>query len=232
MRYLGGKYRLKKEIGDFLNDIRLEDQPYWEPFVGGAWVTTQITEGNIFCSDINTYLIKMWSALLGGWMPPDSVSEDEYKYTRKHKDENPALTSFVGFGCSWGGKWFGGYARGEGRNWAREARDSLLRKAEKFVLPIKFFPFDFLLGIPPDNQYLIYCDPPYKGTTGYDAVKNWSSALFWEKARELDSKGHTLVISEYKAPEDFRCVKSFETKTDLNTKNGKDIRIERLFMRK
>ena len=26
-------------------------------------------------------------------------------------DENPALTGFVGFGCSFGGKWWGGYAK-------------------------------------------------------------------------------------------------------------------------
>ena len=53
----------------------------------------------------------MWQGLQSGWTPPDVITKEEYKYIREHKDENPALTGFVGFGCSFGGKWFGGLAR-------------------------------------------------------------------------------------------------------------------------
>lgn len=52
----------------------------------------------------------MWQALQQGWQPPEIITKDEYYYVKEHKDENPALTGFVGFGCSFGGKWFGGLA--------------------------------------------------------------------------------------------------------------------------
>ena len=53
----------------------------------------------------------MLNAVKHGYDLPESVSEQEYKYIREHKDDDPALAGFVGFGCSFGGKWFGGYAR-------------------------------------------------------------------------------------------------------------------------
>ena len=53
----------------------------------------------------------MWKALQSGWEPPDIVTEAEYQYIKDHKDEDPALAGFVGFGCTFGAKWFAGYAR-------------------------------------------------------------------------------------------------------------------------
>ena len=40
--------------------------------------------------------------------------------------------------------------------------------------------------------------------------------------------GHIVFISEYKAPDDFKCIKTIEHKTLLN-KNNKSARIEKLF---
>ena len=71
----------------------------------------------------------MWKALQNGWIPPNDISEEEYKYIRENKNENMALTSFVGFGCSFAGKWFGGYARSnDKRNYAKMAKNSLNKK--------------------------------------------------------------------------------------------------------
>ena len=51
-----------------------------------------------------------------------------YDYIRTHKDEDHVLTGFVGFGCSFGGKWFGGYARNAGgTNYAAQSKRSLLK---------------------------------------------------------------------------------------------------------
>lgn len=65
----------------------------------------------VICNDAHPYLMEMWKALQQGWEPPDIVTEAEYQYIKAHKDEDPALTAFVGFGCTFGAKWFGGYAR-------------------------------------------------------------------------------------------------------------------------
>ncbi len=55
----------------------------------------------------------------------------------------------------------------------------------------------------PDNS-LIYCDPPYGATTKYK--DNFDYAIFWSWCREKSKEGHTVFVSEYKAPEDLECV--------------------------
>ena len=49
----------------------------------------------------------------------------------------------------------------------------------------------------------IYCDPPYAGTTGY--WPEWEAKQFWETMREWN-QNNTVIISEYKAPEDFKII--------------------------
>ena len=65
----------------------------------------------IICNDNQPYLIALFKALQDGYDLPEVITEEDYHYVKDHKDENPALTGFVGFACSFGGKWFGGYAR-------------------------------------------------------------------------------------------------------------------------
>jgi len=234
MRYLGGKYKLRKQIAEVIKEhrglpLRGKVRPYWEPFVGSAWVTTQVDKEPIYASDINKYLIAMWKALQDGWEPPKNITEDEYNAIREgRKDVSKALTAFVGFGCSWGGKWYGGYARGEDRNWAREAHDSLLNKIDK-LQGVNFFQANFLQVEPPEDNMVIYCDPPYKGTTGYKGTEDWRADKFWNRVEYLSNKDHKLLVSEYKAPDKFDLVWQQETKTDLNTKDGKEKRIEKIF---
>ena len=81
MRYLGGKYRLRKQIAEVIKEhrglpLRGKVRPYWEPFVGSTWITTQIDKEPIYASDINKYLIVMWKALQDGWEPPKNITED------------------------------------------------------------------------------------------------------------------------------------------------------------
>ena len=52
----------------------------------------------------------MWKELQKGWITPDIITKEDYYYIKENKDEKPYLTGFVGFGCSFGGKWFGGLA--------------------------------------------------------------------------------------------------------------------------
>lgn len=233
MRYMGGKSRTAKRIAEYLNLVREPWQPYWEPFVGAGWVLERIAPdgGANFASDANAYLIAMWQALQAGWKPPQTVTEAEYQAIKEFPEGfPPELVAIVGFGCSFGGKWFAGYARGENRNWANEARRSLLQKMKRIrCLDVCFYAGDFLTMVPPAERCLIYCDPPYEGKTGYGAVPDWNSGAFWEHVEALEAYGHTVVVSEYQAPHGFSEVASIQTKTDMNTTNGKERRIERLF---
>ncbi len=80
----------------------------------------------------------------------------------------------------------------------------------------------------PDGA-LVYCDPPYKGTTGYGAVGEFDSNEFWSVMRQW-SRHNKVYISEYQAPFDFTCVLEIPTKLDIRNAAGeKEPRLERLF---
>lgn len=232
MRYLGGKSRTRNEIAAYLNRIRRPGQPYWEPFVGAGWVLEKIKGQPIYASDANQALVFMWQRLQQGWRPPETVTEEMYRQA-KAGEYDAALTAFIGFGCSFGGKWFAGYARherdsGEEGRYSRQSQSSLEYKNHRLDT-VHFFTADFLACYVPAYQCLIYCDPPYNGTTGYSAVPPFDHEAFWERVRWLEERGHTVVVSEYQAPSDFSCILEIPTKTDMRTKNGNGQRTERLF---
>ena len=172
----------------------------------------------------------MYKALQNGWIPPKQLTKEEYDYIKNNKDKKPHLTGFVGFGCSFAGKWFGGYAKNNrGDNYCLNTYNSLMKKMET-LQDVKFEVVDYK-NFKPEN-YLIYCDPPYKGTTQYGLIGKFNTDEFWGIMREW-SKNNTVVISEYNAPEDFICVWQKETKTEIrNKENIRENRIEKLFIHK
>lgn len=226
IRYFGGKARIAKDIATYLKDIRKENQVYIEPFVGGGWVMS-LMEGERQAYDKHPYLIAMYNELQNGWQPPTSLSRDEYE--RAKNNELPDfLTGFIGFGCSFAGKWFGGYAKSGDRNYCLNAHNSVMKKM-KTMQDVQFECKDYREIN--SSGALIYCDPPYQGTTQYGkVVGDFDSNEFWDKVREW-SKDNTVIVSEYNAPDDFEAVWVKETKTDIRNKdNEKEKRIEKLFM--
>ena len=232
MKYLGGKFRTADKISSYMNSVIGKNQPYWEPFVGAAWVLRRISADERYASDINHYLIALWLAIQDGWKPPSDVTNEEYDNIKANiENYPPELVAFVGFATSWGGKWFGGFARdpNSDRNYAREGMFSLLR-AVPYIKTAQFFTADFLVTKPPKDNMLIYCDPPYENTTKYDFAPSFKHDKFWDRVRDLEGCGHNVIVSEYVAPDDFTCVLEMPTKTDLGVKGGvKDQRVEKLF---
>lgn len=226
MQYLGGKARISKQLSQYINSRLKPNQPYWEPFVGAGWILQHIDPARQrYASDIHPYLISMWQDLQDGWIPPDYINREEY-YRIKKDISNKALHGFTGFACSYSGKWWGGYARnGTDRNYCKNAKNSLLRKLPH-VKDVYFFCRDYIQSNPKDPT-LIYCDIPYIGTTGYS--NKFDHQIFWEWVRKRSCDGHTVLVSEYIAPEDFTCVWEHKTKTDMRVDNKKSTRIERLF---
>jgi DNA adenine methylase len=225
MQYFGGKQRIAKQISSYLLEQMDDCRYYFEPFVGGASVCS-LVGGKRFASDANKYLIAMWRALQDGWLPPRVVDEAQYQYVRGHLDEDAALSGFVGFGCSYSGKWFGGYARSDDRNYAENARNSLIKQIPTLG-QVRFEVRDYRETYP--KHSLIYCDPPYRGTTGYGAVGKFDSEVFWSTVRGW-SRDNKVYVSEYQAPKDFRCVLEIPTKLDIRNGDGlKEFRMERVF---
>ena len=78
------------------------------------------------------------------------------------------------------------------------ARLSRLQTIPRFSEPIFFTNLDYR-----NYEYkegdVVYCDPPYKGTGGYDN-NTFDHDAFYEWVRTMD---YPVYFSEYSAPDDF-----------------------------
>lgn len=201
MRYVGGKARVSKDIAEIIS--KSEENTLVSLFCGGCAIEAKVTGfDTLILNDKHPYLIAMWKSLQQGYILPTQISEKQYKYICEHKDDDPALAGFVGFCCSIGGKWFGGYARDRSgkRNYAMNGRRTIYRDLPR-LQTATFMCKDYKdVDIP--QGAVIYADPPYNNTTGYSCGK-FDSEAFWQYMRELALKGHKVYISEQTAPNDF-----------------------------
>lgn len=223
MRYQGGKSRIAKETADMICATApppSRGDVFVSLFCGSCAVESKIRGfSKMICNDRHPYLIALLQAVQAGYEPPDSVTEQEYRFIRNNKDLCPALTGFVGFGCSFGGKWFGGYARNiTGTNYAAQSKRSLLKDMET-MKDTSFICSDYRT-VPIPQGAVIYADPPYQGTTGYSGSK-FDSSEFWSYMRFLAQTGHTVFVSEQTGPDDFTCIweKAFTRTLDRNKAN-------------
>lgn len=227
MKYMGSKARHAKEMLPIILKDRKPGQLYVEPFVGGANMIDKVS-GNRLGADIHEYLIAMWKEASKGWIPPEHITEAEYRDMMKNKTSYPAhLVGYVGFSMSYGGRWFEG--------WRRDSQGKRNYAAESFRGAVKQFPLikdvSFVhtsydkLKIPEIS--IIYCDPPYKGTKQYKDKLDYEKFYGWCRAKRQE--GHTIFISEYEMPEDFVCVWSKEVTNSLTKDTGAKKGIEKLF---
>jgi len=221
MHYLGGKYRVSKQLTDFMRPLL--SGPYAEPFCGSCWVASSMGAPEMLLSDKHPYLIAMWQALQSGWEPPSEVSEEEYYDVKRNMDREPHLTGFIGFGCSYAGKWFGGYARGGNANYALQAKNSLSRKIKQ-IQSARFVCCGYEGAEAYYNKpHLIYCDPPYAGSTGYGSVVGkFDNKAFNDWMRDM-SRRHLVLCSEYErnVPSDARVAWRTESRRVIRGKSGR-----------
>ena len=134
MQYLGGKQRLAKLFAPVLDEaLALGSGRLIEPFVGGFNILPSLAYArSALCADIHPGLIALYQALQSKvYVPPENLSEDRYQQLRLSSNWDDPNTAFAAFGCSFGGKEWGGYARNaKGDNYALRARKSLLKKAK------------------------------------------------------------------------------------------------------
>lgn len=223
---MGGKARISTALSSIINE-HIHGKPFVSLFCGACNVESKINASRKICNDKHEYLIAMWQALQQGYELPESVSEEQYKYIRAHKDDDKALSGFVGFACAFGGDWFHGYASGGKRNCAATGKRHTM-KCFKGLRNAEFLCMDYR-EVPIPEGAVIYVDPPYAGTTGY-TVGKFDSAAFWEYMRVL-SKEHLVFISEQTAPEDFASVweKPYRRSITNNINNG-FMTVEKLFV--
>ena len=145
------------------------------------------------------------------------------------------MTGFAGFACSFGGKWFGGYARSKNepnKNYAKYSKNSLLKKisrmgdVEYYCSSYKNISNKNLLGS------VVYCDPPYEGTTSYSNSKEFDHLKFWQWVRKSQKLSDIIFVSEYNSPSDFVCIWKKEQKTKVDSRNIENMfsNIDKLFI--
>ena len=200
MKYMGSKARIAKHILPIILKDRTDNQWYVEPFAGGMNMIMHVT-GKRIANDINFYLIEMWKELLNGWVP-EKVSRDAHTDVKRNTvNYDPYYVGWVRFNCSFGGDWFGGFAGetktklGTVRDYQAEAIRNVLKQV-KYLRGVKLHNKEYYDLYIPDNS-IIYCDPPYEGTTKY--ANDFDHVSFWDWVRLQHNKGHTVFVSEYAA---------------------------------
>jgi DNA adenine methylase len=195
MQYMGGKARIARRIVDTI----LADTPrraLWvEPFVGGGNVLEHAAahfDWSI-ATDGHADLMLMWQAAVNGWRPGELTRE---RYVELRTQGPSAERGFAGFGGSFGGKWFGGYGVSprDGELWRASLR-ALDRQAAVFASRrVAFARADFGDYTPPPGA-VVYCDPPYAGTTGYRQGLDYE--LFYTTLGRWARSGCAVYVSEY-----------------------------------
>jgi len=235
---MGSKNRLCKEIvpiiQSYINDNKIEN--YLEPFVGGANVIDKIECNNKYGYDSHKYLIALLNGLANGYEPSYNISKEQYKYIKTHQEEyDDIFLGYVGFQLSYGAKWFDTFRRDKigKRNYANEAYRNVMKQSPN-LKNIKFDCRDFRSINNNISNFVIYCDPPYRGTTKYK-TEEFPYEEFYDWCRNM-AKNNIVLVSEYNMPNDFECIWSKETiaNFDSNRKSNddKNKRVEKLFVYK
>ena len=233
MKYMGSKARFAKDLLPIILKDRKPEQWYVEPFAGGMNAICEVS-GNRIANDIHYYLIQMWCELIGGWIP-EKINHNTYHIVRNNREQfEPHFVGWVGFNCSYSGKWFGGFAGetntkiGTVRDYQTEAINNVVKQVQKMKGVIFQNKPYYELELPPNS--IVYCDPPYEGTTKY--ANDFDHNLFWNWVRNISKQGHTVFVSEYNAPDDFECVWQKEAKSSLSANGvigGNKVSVEKLF---
>lgn len=221
MKYMGSKAKYAKYILPIILKDRKEGQWYVEPFVGGANMMDKV-DGNRMAFDNNRWLIATWKGLIEKEKQP-IINKASYDLARLQfrglKESHFSLfeVGYIGWMGSFNGRFFdGGYSgQTETRDYVAEQIKNTIHQIEKLE-NVVFECTHYSDIIIPTNS-IIYCDPPYKGTKQYCTSKDFCYHTFFEWCREQKSKGHSIFISEYSAPDDFKCVWEMQVTNSMNT---------------
>ena len=234
MKYMGSKNRIAKHILPIMIK-EMQDRGYttWvEPFVGGGNMIDKVPSSyrRIGC-DLNEHAI---AAMLGirdfVVQFPSDVSETYYK-TVKGTAPHP-INSWIRYSCSFGGKFDNGYAREAGSDdstFCGYGKRNALKQSPK-IQNVEFICCSYLDLTESITNSLIYCDPPYQGTTGYKTGQ-FNHKEFFDWCRKMKVKGNSVFVSEYSAPDDFELVWQGEIKTNFSSTRTKATHnaVEKLF---
>lgn len=242
MKYMGSKARFTKDILPIILENRLPNQYFVDLFTGGANVVS-LVDGNRIANDKNKHLIEMFKGLQNGNHRPFEISKELYDKARTEYNNgtniefDDFMIGWIGFMGSANGRFFdGGYSGksntkiGTVRDYIKEAISNIEKQIPK-LNGIDFYDLHYKEVVIPENS-IVYCDIPYENTKQYSTSKGFNHLEFWDYARKLSTEGHSVFVSEYNAPSDFRCIWQKEAKSSLSANGqigGNKCSTEKLF---
>lgn len=235
---MGSKARIAKHILPIILESRIEGQWYVEPFVGGANMIDKVT-GSRAGYDLNQWVVDALKFIRDCELPKNNLefTEDDYRgcaeavRSRVEPPKGRGLAGYALISFSFGAKWIGGWTRGKNskggqRDYvAEQYRGNTKQKPLLQGVRLGCCSYD-QIALPPKS--IIYCDPPYEGTTKYK--DDFDHEMFWAWCREKAAEGHRVFISEYSAPADFVCVWSKELGVSVAKDGGHKKATEKLFI--
>jgi len=230
MQYTGSKKRVAKEILPIILKDRQLNQWYVEPFVGGGNLIENVS-GHCIGADNNKYIIALLKYVQNNDLNNiEYIDEEKYMHIKNNKDlYDDYIVGFAGFGLSFGARFFGSFARNKKNTDYFYVTLNNLKKQQEKIKHINFIHSDYKDLHIPDNS-IIYCDPPYKGTTKYWKQK-FNYEEFYEWCIKKHNEGHKVFISEYEMPENrFKSIWEKEIILTINNLQQPIKKTEKLFI--
>ena len=239
MKYMGNKQKIVNEILPIML-ANYNGKTFIDIFCGSCSVIENVPNTyRRIANDKQKYLIAMWKSLTNGKEFPKHIDKTFYDKVRdcsygRNNDYEDDLVGWVGFMASFNGRFFdGGYSghnvllkSGKPRDYITENINNTLKQVEK-LKNVEWYSGDYHNCPLPENS-LIYCDPPYQGTKQYSTSKNFDYEMFYNWCRAMKEDGHTVFVSEYNMPSDFKCIWQKEITNAMNLTSTKKP-IEKLF---
>lgn len=220
----------RRVVEAILRDTDARDV-WYEPFVGGGNVMEHAAPHFARCAgtDVHPDLIMMWRHVTAGGQVPEFITREEYAALRHA--EPSWLRGYAGFGASFGGKWFGGYGVSpRDGEVCRASFRSVTRQGRVFATHgVRFSCGPFGRFVPPPGA-VVYCDPPYAGTTAYDSTGSFDYRTFYETLIKW-AETRLVYVSEYGIPGDVpsEVIWEREKRNVLEKGDNRRVVVERLF---
>lgn len=233
MRYLGGKSRIAKQLAEVIDRYRQPGQLVWDAFCGGLSMSVALSKkGPVWSTDACVPLISLYRAVQRGWDPPTKVSKETWQAAKALPDADP-MKAFCGFGCSFGARWFQGYAADPNGTRNRDGVPSNFAKGVAAKLPgevrgLNLSVVDFIAVEPQPTSAVLYLDPPYENCKPYEGGPRFDRVTFVERVQGWARHTHVFV-SEYSFPIGECVWERAQTTTVCRDKSRYATAVERLY---
>ena len=214
---------MRKHLYALLRPYLEQGYHYGEPFLGMASVASYVaSQGHkgLTLSDASPFVHGFWDAMIFGQEIDWSLlTEENYHSLRAgNQRHNPefverygyAVACALGFGCSFGEAWlrsrYWGHRLQSGTTLIHKTETTSRRKASFLKnAEVELYNLSYQ-DVPLRDKCLIYCDPPYRGTTCSYSAEPFDPKAFDQWCRERAREGHIVLVSEYTAPPDAEII--------------------------